>query len=67
MNHERQEGMERMLVNVTEAAEALGISPRTLWEHTSPRGSIPAVRIGKRVMYFPESLRWWIAKQANVA
>jgi len=34
-----------------QAAAFLGISPRQLWAHTSPRGPIPCIRIGKCARY----------------
>jgi hypothetical protein len=42
----------KLLLTVKEACEALGgICPRTLYSRTHPRGSIPSVRIGSRVLY----------------
>ena len=36
----------RLALRPREAAEALGISDRTLWGLTSPRGPIPCIRMG---------------------
>ena len=47
----------KLLLTPQEAAEALAISPRTLWARTSPRGPIPSVRIGKCVRYAEDDLR----------
>ena len=41
----------KLLLRDREAAELLGISPRKLWELTSPRGPIKCVRIGRSVRY----------------
>lgn len=42
----------RLLLPVPEACKALGgVCPRTLWSLTQPRGPIPSVRIGSRVLY----------------
>lgn len=57
----------RLLLNVREAAESLGISQRTLWSLTQPRGPIPSVRIGARVLYSLTALQVWIASQAGVS
>src|SRR4051794_27136329 len=46
-----------------EAATALGISERTLWDLT--RGNdVPHVRIGRAVRYAPEDLRAWVHARA---
>jgi len=61
--------LDRMLVSVREACYLLGsISPRHLWDLTAPRGPIPAVRLGKRVLYDPADLQRFIeqAKQKAV-
>ncbi len=39
------------LLKPNEAADALGICPRTLWAITSPRGPLSCVRVGKSVRY----------------
>jgi len=44
--------LERGLLSAREAAYYLGgVSVRTLWDLTFPRGPIPAVRLGRRVFY----------------
>jgi hypothetical protein len=52
-----------------EAAKALGISPRTLWGLTAPRGPIPCVRIGtgkrQSVLYPTADLQAWLTRQAE--
>ena len=53
----------QLLLRPAEAAKSLGISERQLWEHTAPRGPIPAVRIGANVRYSPSQLADWIAAQ----
>lgn len=53
----------RLLLRPAEAARALGISPKTLWSRTVPRGDVPCVRVGKSVRYAPEDLRAWVASQ----
>ena len=47
-----------------EAAKALGISERLLWEWTS-RGLVPHIRLGKAVLYPVDSLREWLQREAR--
>jgi len=49
----------QLLLRSADAARALAISPRTLWE-LSKRGEIPTVRFGRVVRYDIEDLRKWI-------
>ena len=59
--------IEAMLITARQAAAALGICERTLYELTR-RGEIPVLRFGKRnVRYDVADLRGWIEreKQAN--
>ncbi len=52
-----------------EAAKALGISARTLWGLTAPRGPIPCVRVGsgkrRTVLYPTADLQVWLSRQAQ--
>jgi len=52
-----------------EAAKALGISARTLWGLTAPRGPIPCLRIGhgkrQTVLYPVTELQAWLSRQAE--
>lgn len=57
----------QLLLSARETATALGISQRTLWAQTRPRGPIPAVHVGRRVLYDPDDLRAWIAQQKRQA
>ena len=50
----------KLLFSAEEAAQALGICQKTLWSSTKPRGDVPCVRIGTRVLYDPADLRTWI-------
>ena len=50
-----------LLIGATMAAKTLGISPRSLWTQTQS-GTIPFIKIGRRVMYSPSSLQDWVAK-----
>ena len=46
-----------------DAAKALGIGERKLWELTN-RGVIPHLRLGRAVVYPVDLLRGWLAEQA---
>ena len=64
----RANNVPRMLLKTREAAEALGMSERTLWELTA-RGEIPILRIPGRgkearsIRYDVADLRAWIDRQ----
>jgi excisionase family DNA binding protein len=53
-----------------EAAAALGISPRLLWQLTHD-GVIPCVRVGsgkrKTILYPKEELQAWLSRKAEAA
>ena len=53
-----------------EAAKALGISPRLLWQLTKD-GQVPCVRIGngkrQAVLYPLADLQAWLSQKANAA
>lgn len=54
----------RLALRPKEAAVALGISARKLWEITADRTSgIPFKRLGKAVVYPVDALRAWLLKQ----
>lgn len=53
---------QQILMNVVDAAKAMGISERTIWTLTQ-RHSLPCVRIGRRVLYDPLDLQKWIDMQ----
>jgi excisionase family DNA binding protein len=57
----------KLLLNQREAAESLGISERSLWGLTEPRGPIPAVRVGRSVRYRFEALRRWVEDKEAAA
>ena len=54
-----------LLINATQAAKTLGISPRRLWTLTQA-GTIPFIQLGRRVMYSPSSLQDWVARNTFV-
>ena len=60
---------EPLALRPREAAKALGISARTLWGLTTPRGPIPCLRIGhgkrQTVLYPVADLQAWMSRQAE--
>ena len=56
----------KLLLSQREAAKALGICPKSLYNRTAPRGDILCVKIGSRVMYDPRDLTAWIDAQKNM-
>ena len=57
--------MNDTLLTARQAADLIGVSARTLWDWTSPRGDIPCIRPGKgrTVRYSRLALDRWIADQ----
>jgi excisionase family DNA binding protein len=55
-----------LAMRLKEAAKALGISERLLWELTQ-RGVIPCVRLNKAVLYSTDALRDWLRTQTASA
>lgn len=56
--------VERLLLTPKEAAQAMTISPRTLWTLTNS-GQILHVRIGRSVRYDVADLRRWIERRKS--
>jgi excisionase family DNA binding protein len=53
--------LQKILLTVKEAAQALAVSERTLWALTNT-GQIPRVLIGRLVRYDVADLRKWIER-----
>ena len=51
------------LLNVPETAKLLGVSKRTLWSITAPRGTLKSIRIRSRVLYAKTTVEQWVADQ----
>lgn len=56
----------QLLLKPLDASRTLGISERTLWAQTQPRGPIPCVRIGNCVRYSVEQLQAYIASANSI-
>ncbi len=65
-DHASPDSVPMLTLRPKDAARALGIGERKLWEITADRTSgIPHVRFGKAILYPVRELRDWLAKQAN--
>lgn len=53
----------KLLLSQREAAAALSICQKTLYNFSHPRGPIPVLKIGSRPLYDPHDLKAWIAAQ----
>jgi excisionase family DNA binding protein len=51
----------KLLLTEREAAKALSVCPRTLWQLRTD-GQIPCIRFGRAVRYDPADLRAWVAR-----
>jgi hypothetical protein len=49
-----------LALNARDAAKCVGLSEKTLWNHTQPRGDLRCVRVGERVLYRPADLEAWL-------
>ncbi len=56
---------DKLLLSADESAKCLSVCQKTLWNFTVPRGTIPSVKIGSRVLYSPADLQAWIDSQKN--
>lgn len=54
----------RLALRPREAAKALGIGERLLWQKTNA-GEVPHLRIGRAVVYPVAELERWLAEQAK--
>ncbi len=65
MNEQRNSGQIRLLLSPKEAAQALAVSERTLWQMTKD-GVIESIRMGTRSVRYPVAgLERWIADQVG--
>ena len=54
----------RLALRCDEAAPALGLSPRKVWELTNS-GELPHVRVGRAVLYPVASLKAWLEERTR--
>ena len=48
------------LLSIREASELLNLCEKSVWNHAAPRGSLPVVRIGSRLLFRREDIDRWI-------
>ena len=54
---------EKKLLSVKETAKVLGVSERTVWTITAPRGRLVSCRLGQRVLYSVRAIEKFIEQQ----
>lgn len=57
----------RLLLTPRDAAKAMAVCEKTLWNLTQPRGTLPAVKLGRAVRYDPADLQAFIGRMKGVA
>jgi excisionase family DNA binding protein len=57
-------GSAPLLVGIDDVARLLNVSARTVWSLTES-GSLPHLRIGRRVLYPVDGLRRWAAERTR--
>ncbi len=60
---DRQQQFFSRLINVTEAAEWLGVTSQTLYKMVSHR-RVPYVKVGGALKFDPEKLQAWISENS---
>ncbi len=48
------------LLTIREVADQTGLCEKSVWNVTAPRGALPCVKLGARVMYRPDDVAAWI-------
>ena len=48
------------LLSIREASELLNLCEKSVWNHCCPRGSLPCVRLGSRLLFRREDIDRWI-------
>jgi len=56
-----------LALSARQAARALSLSERSLWSATQPRGPIPSVKLGTRVLYPVAGLGEWLTRASAEA
>lgn len=51
------------LWDINQTAEFVGVSSRTIWAETVPRGTLRVVRVGRLTKYRPADVERWIESQ----
>ena len=56
---------DKLLLSTADASKALSICEKSLFNYSIPRGTLPKIKIGSRVMYSPADLQSWIDEQKS--
>ena len=48
------------LLSIREVADQTGLCEKSVWNSTAPRGSLPCVKLGARILYRPDDVTAWI-------
>ncbi len=48
------------LLSIGETSQVLKICEKSVWNHAAPRGTLPVVRIGSRLLFRPADIDAWI-------
>ena len=48
------------LLSIREASQLLNLCEKSVWNHAAPRGTLPAVRLGSRLLFRREDIERWI-------
>ena len=48
------------LMSIREVAGRTGLCEKSIWNATAPRGTLPCVKLGSRILYRPEDVAAWI-------
>ena len=48
------------LSSIREVADQTGLCEKSVWNSTAPRGSLPCVKLGARILYRPDDVAAWI-------
>jgi excisionase family DNA binding protein len=54
---------DRIALSADELAERLGLSRKTIFNHTAPRGTLRPIRIGSSVRYALDEIDRWLAER----
>lgn len=50
------------MLSVAQAAQRIGVSPRTIYDLAAPAGPIPCHRIGRRIVFSPDDITEYLEK-----
>ena len=48
------------LLSIRDVADQTGLCEKSVWNSTAPRGSLPCVKLGARILFRAEDVSAWI-------